>query len=64
VGLRPSPTREVELIQRRLDIDTKVGQLDTADKLPQLENAFVKAAPDGAQGRPNARRPDKFKSPA
>jgi hypothetical protein len=39
-----SPIREVELVQQRLDIDARLAQLDAADKLPELEEAFVKVA--------------------
>jgi len=39
-----SPIREVELIQSRLDIDAQLAKLDAADKLPELEKAFVAVA--------------------
>jgi hypothetical protein len=39
-----SPIREVELIQRRLDIDAELARLDEAERLPELETAFVKVA--------------------
>jgi hypothetical protein len=40
-----SPIREVELIQRRLDIDAQLAQLDHAQRLPELEARFVEVAP-------------------
>jgi hypothetical protein len=40
----PSPIREVELFQQRLDIDAQLAQLDGAAKLPELETAFVSVA--------------------
>ena len=39
-----SPIREVELIQRRLDIDAQLAQIDQAQRLAELEEAFVKVA--------------------
>jgi hypothetical protein len=41
IGEERSPIREVELIQRQLDIDAQLTQLDVAAKLPELEEAFV-----------------------
>jgi hypothetical protein len=40
-----SPTREVELIQRRLDLDAQLAQIDHAQRLPELEARFVEVAP-------------------
>jgi hypothetical protein len=39
-----SPTEELRLVQRRLDIDADLARLDQADRLPELEEAFVKVA--------------------
>jgi hypothetical protein len=39
-----SPIREVELIQRRLDIDAQLAQIQHGERLAQLEEAFVKVA--------------------
>jgi hypothetical protein len=39
-----SPIREVELIQRRLDIDAQLAQTEQAQRLAELEEAFVKVA--------------------
>jgi hypothetical protein len=39
-----SPIREVELIQQRLDIDAQLAQADQAQRLRELEEAFVKVA--------------------
>jgi hypothetical protein len=39
-----SPIREVELIQRRLDIDTQLAQIQQGERLAELEEAFVKVA--------------------
>jgi hypothetical protein len=39
-----SPIRQVELIQRRLDTDAQLAQIDHAQRLPELEAAFVKVA--------------------
>jgi hypothetical protein len=43
VAEEPSPIREVELIQHRLDIDAQLAQIDQAARLPELEEAFVKS---------------------
>jgi hypothetical protein len=45
----PSPIREVELIQQRLDIDAQLAQIDQAARLPELEEAFVKVAASWAK---------------
>jgi hypothetical protein len=45
----PSPIREVELIQQRLDIDAQRAQIDQATRLPELEAGFVKAAASWAK---------------
>jgi hypothetical protein len=45
----PSPLREVELIQQRLDIDAQLAQIDQAARLPELEAAFVKVAASWAK---------------
>jgi hypothetical protein len=39
-----SPIREVELIQRRLGIDAQLAQIDQAQRLAELEEAFVNVA--------------------
>jgi hypothetical protein len=39
-----SPIREVEPIQRRLDIDAQLAQIDQAARLGELEETFVKVA--------------------
>jgi hypothetical protein len=39
-----SPIREVELIQQRLDIDAQLAQIDQAQRLAELEKAFVEVA--------------------
>jgi hypothetical protein len=39
-----SPIREVELIQQRLDIDAQLAQADQAQRLRELEKAFVNVA--------------------
>jgi hypothetical protein len=39
-----SPIREVELIQQRLDIYAQLAQADQAQRLAELEEAFVKVA--------------------
>jgi glutathione S-transferase len=39
-----SPIREVEPIQRRLDVDAQLARIDQAARLPELEEAFVKVA--------------------
>jgi hypothetical protein len=44
-----SPIREVELIQQRLDLDAQLAQIDQAQRLPELEEAFVKAAASWAK---------------
>jgi hypothetical protein len=36
-----SPIREVEQIQRRLDVDAQLAQIDQAQRLAALEEAFV-----------------------
>jgi hypothetical protein len=45
----PSPIREVELIQQRLDVDAQLAQIDQAARLPELEDAFVKVAASWAK---------------
>jgi hypothetical protein len=45
----PSPIREVELRQQRLDIDAQLAQIDQAARLPELEEAFVKVAASWAK---------------
>jgi hypothetical protein len=45
----PSPIREVELIQQRLDIDAQLAQIDQACRLPELKEAFVKVAASWAK---------------
>jgi hypothetical protein len=44
-----SPIREVELIQRRLDIDAQLAHIDQAERLADLEEAFVKVAASWAK---------------
>jgi hypothetical protein len=44
-----SPIREVELIQRRLDIDAQLAQIDQAARLRELEEAFVNVAASWAK---------------
>ena len=44
-----SPIREVELIQRRLDIDHQLAQIDRAERLAELEEAFVEVAASWAK---------------
>jgi hypothetical protein len=44
-----SPIREVELIQRRLDVDAQLARIDQAARLPELEEAFVKVAASWAK---------------
>jgi hypothetical protein len=39
-----SPIEELRLVQRRLDIDADLARLDQADRLPELEEAFVNVA--------------------
>ena len=45
-----SPIREVELIQERLDIDAQLAQADQAQRLPELEEAFVNVGVPVSQG--------------
>jgi len=45
----PSPIREVELVQQRLDIDAQLAQIDQAARLPELEARFVKVAASWAK---------------
>jgi hypothetical protein len=45
----PSPIREVELVQQRLDIDAQLAQISQAQRLPELEGAFVKVAASWAK---------------
>jgi hypothetical protein len=49
IGEEPSPIREVELIQQRLDIDAQLAQIDQAARLPELEEEFVKVAASWAK---------------
>jgi hypothetical protein len=49
IAEEPSPIREVELIQQRLDIDAQLAQIDQAARLPELEAAFVKVAASWAK---------------
>jgi hypothetical protein len=44
-----SPIRQVELIQRRLDIDAQLTQIEQAAQLPELMEAFVNAAASWAE---------------
>jgi hypothetical protein len=44
-----SPIREVELIQQRLDIDAQLAQADQAQRLRELEEAFVKVGASWAK---------------
>jgi hypothetical protein len=44
-----SPIREVELIQQRLDIDAQLSQVDQAQRLAELEKAFVEVAASWAK---------------
>jgi hypothetical protein len=44
-----SPIREVELIQQRLDIDAQLAQIDQAQRLRELEKAFVEVAASWAK---------------
>jgi hypothetical protein len=44
-----SPIREVELIQQRLDIDAQLAQIDQAQRLVELEKAFVEVAASWAK---------------
>jgi hypothetical protein len=44
-----SPIRQVELIQRRLDIDAQLAQADQAERLAELEEAFVNVAASWAK---------------
>jgi len=45
----PSPIREVELIQQRLDIDAQLAQIDQAARIRELEAAFVEVAASWAK---------------
>jgi hypothetical protein len=49
LGDESSPIREVELIQQRLDIDAQQAQIDQAQRLRQLEEAFVNVAASWAK---------------
>jgi hypothetical protein len=49
IGEEQSPIRQVELIQRRLDIDAQLAQADQADRLGELEEAFVNVAASWAK---------------
>ncbi len=42
----PDPAKRVELIQRRLDLEGRLIDLQDAPDLEALEAAFIKAAPD------------------
>jgi hypothetical protein len=44
IAEEPSPIREVELVQQRLEIDAQLAQIDQAGRLPELEAGFVKVA--------------------
>jgi hypothetical protein len=44
-----SPIRQVELIQRRLDIEAQLAEADQADRLGGLEEAFVNVAASWAK---------------
>jgi hypothetical protein len=44
-----SPIREVELIQQRLDIDAQLAQINQAQRLRELEKAFVEVAASWAK---------------
>jgi hypothetical protein len=52
----PSPIREVELIQQRLELDAQLAQIDQAARLPELEAAFVKVARRGRSAAGSVRR--------
>ena len=49
IAEEPSPIREVELIQHRLDIDAQLAQIDQSARLPELEAGFVKVAASWAK---------------
>jgi hypothetical protein len=49
IAEEPSPIREVELIQQRLDIDAQLAQADQAARLGELEEAFVNVAASWAK---------------
>jgi hypothetical protein len=49
IAEEPSPIREVELIQQRLDIDAQLAQIDQAAWLPELEEEFVRVAASWAK---------------
>jgi hypothetical protein len=49
IAEEPSPIREVELIQQRLDIDAQLAQVDQSQRLPELEAGFVKVAASWAK---------------
>jgi hypothetical protein len=44
-----SPIREVELIQQRLNIDAQLARADQAQRLAELEEAFVNVAASWAK---------------
>jgi hypothetical protein len=44
-----SPIRQVELIQQRLNIDAQLAQADQAQRLAELEEAFVNVATSWAK---------------
>jgi hypothetical protein len=44
-----SPIREVELIQKRLDLDAQLSQIDQAQRLAELGKAFVEVAASWAK---------------
>lgn len=44
VDAEPDPAKRVELIQRRLDLEQRLVELDQEPDLDQLEKDFVKAA--------------------
>ena len=46
-----SPIEELRLVQRRLDIDAGLARLDQADRLPELEEPFVKSSSRGQAQR-------------
>jgi hypothetical protein len=49
IAEEPSPIREVELVQQRLDIDAQLAQIDQSARLPELEAGFVKVAASWAK---------------
>jgi hypothetical protein len=49
IAEEPSPIREVELIQQRLDIEAQLARIDQAARLPELEEAFVNVAASWAR---------------